>query len=64
MVLSLVVDNNMDLLRSRSTDIRAEHKQVGRISVHLLGFEASIEQFEITSTAVNVLLVLYGKLKY
>ena len=62
MILSLVAEDNMDLLGTRSTDIGTKHNIVRRISMHVLLVHATIKQLDISTSAVDVLLVLHREL--
>ena len=43
--------------------IITEHDEVGRVSVHVLGVQAAVEDLGVAAAAVNVLLVLDGELE-
>ena len=62
MILSLVAEDHMNLLSSRSTDIRPKHNIVGRLSMHVLLVHTTIEELDISTSAVDVLLVLHREL--
>ncbi len=62
MILSLVAEDDMNLLSSRSTDIRTKHNIVRRLSMHVLLVHTTIKELDISTSAVNVLLVLHREL--
>ena len=62
MVLSLVAEDNMNLLSSRSTDIRTKHNIIRRLSVHILLVHTTVKHLDVSTSTVNVLLVLHREL--
>merc|ERR1719206_1243817 len=52
----------MDLLGSWSTDVRSEHDIVRGVSVHVSLIKLTVEQLDVSTTTVNVLLVLNSEL--
>lgn len=63
MVLSLVVEDDVDLLGSRAADVGSKHNQVWSLTMHFLGVEVAVKQLDVTTAAVNVLFVLHGELE-
>ena len=61
-VLALMLEDNMDLLGSWSTDVRSEHDIVRGVSVHVSLVKLTVEQLDVSTTTVNVLLVLNSEL--
>jgi hypothetical protein len=57
-VLALVSKDDVHLAGSRTTDIRSKHDVVRRLSLHVLGGEGAGEKLDVSSSTVNVLLVL------
>ena len=62
MVLSLVAEDNMNLLSSRSTDIRTKHNIIRRLSMHILLVHPTVKHLDVSTSTVNVLLVLHREL--
>lgn len=61
-VLSLVAENDVDLLGSGTANVGAEHDFVGGVAVHLRWHEIAVKHLHVSTAAVNVLLVLDGEL--
>lgn len=57
MVLVFVVKDDVHLLGARTTYVRSEHNPVGRLAVHVFGFQGAVEYFNVSPAAVDVLLV-------
>jgi len=64
MIFSLVIEDDVNLLGPWSADIRSEHEKVRGLAVHFLGVEVAVKEFDVSSAAVNVLLVLHRKLNH
>ena len=64
MVLPLVLENDMNLLGSRSTKVRSKHHIIGRISVHVGLFEVAVKELDISTSTVNVLFVFNCELDH
>lgn len=62
MVLALVAKDDVHLLGSRAADIRTEHNFIGALAVHILLVQLAVEDLQVATTAVDVLLVLNGEL--
>ncbi len=63
MILALVVEDGMDFFGSRSTDVWAEHDQVGSLSVHVLRVKGTVKQLDVSTPTVNILLMLHRELE-
>lgn len=50
------------LLGARTADVRAEHDLIRALSVHVLLVELAIKDLHISTSAVNVLLMLHREL--
>ncbi len=61
-ILSLVVENDVHLLRAVATDVWAKHDVVRTITMHVLLVEITGEELDVSTTAVNLLLMLDGEL--
>ena len=55
---ALVVEDDVDAASFGTADIRSEHEGVGRVSVEVLLVQTVGDQLDVSSTAVDVLLVL------
>jgi hypothetical protein len=64
MILSLVAEDDVNLLSARTADVRAEHDVVRGIPVHVRLVELAVEQLHVSATAVDILLVLYCELDH
>ena len=62
MVLIFVVEDDVDFLGARAADVWAEHDVVRRVSMHVGLIQGTVKKLDVTSTTVNVLLVLNGEL--
>lgn len=63
-VLSLVVKDGVNFLSARSADVRPEHDKIRSIPVHVSRLKVAVEEFDIPSPTVNVLLVLHTELQH
>merc|ERR1719234_1258406 len=63
-VLPLVLKDHVHLLGARSANIRSKHDVVWRFSMHVSLVELAVEKLDVATTAVDVLLVLYGELDH
>jgi hypothetical protein len=63
MVLSLVVEDDMDFLVGGTANVRAKHDKVWRISMHIILLQTAVKQLDITASTVNVLFMLDSELK-
>ena len=59
MVFALVSEDDVDFFGARATDVRTEHNVVGGVTVHTGLVQIRCEYFDISTTAINVLLVFY-----
>ena len=64
MVLALVLKDDMNLLGSGSTDVGTKHDVVRRISMHIGLVQRAVEQLDVSTVAIDVLLVLHGELNH
>ena len=62
MVLIFGVEDDVDFLGARAADVWAEHDVVRRVSMHVGLIQGTVKKLDVTSTTVNVLLVLNGEL--
>lgn len=62
MILSFMAEDDMNFLGSRTADVRAEHNIVRGITVHVGLVELAVKQLDVSTPAINVLLVLHGEL--
>jgi len=53
----------MDFLSAWAADIWPKHDEVWRLSVHILWIEVTVEELDVSTATVNVLLMLYRELK-
>merc|ERR1719167_879677 len=63
-VLALVLEDDVDLLGAWAADVRAEHDIVGALAVHVSLVELAVEELDVATAAVDVLLVLDGELDH
>lgn len=61
-VRALVAENDVDLLGSRTANVRTEHDFVRGVAVHLSWHKIAVEHLYVATAAVNVLLMLDGEL--
>ena len=61
-VLALVFEDDVDFLGSWPTDVRSEHNIVRGVSMHVSLVKLAVKQLHVTTTTVNVLLVLNSEL--
>ena len=61
-VLALVREDDVNLLSAGAADVGAEHDVVGGVSVHGGLVQAAVEELDVSTAAVNVLLVLNSEL--
>ena len=63
-VLALVVEDDMDLLGSRSTDVRPKHDHVWGITMEIFLVKIGREDLDVATSTVDVLFVLNLELDY
>merc|ERR1719323_2005976 len=56
-ILAFVVEDDMDFLGSRTTDVRAEHNEVRGFSVHVSLVQRTVKKLGVTTTTINVLFM-------
>ena len=59
MILSFVRKDDVDFFGARSTNVRAKHDMVRRVSVHANLVQIRSKHFNVSTTTVNVLLVFH-----
>ncbi len=64
MILSLVVEDDMNLLRPRPANVRSKHDKIRSIPMHVSRLEVAVEQLDVPSATVNVLLMLHAELEH
>lgn len=64
MVFVFVVQNDVDFLGTRPTNIRSEHKSVGSFTMKVFLLKRTVEHFDVTTAAVNVLFMLDSELDH
>lgn len=52
------------LLGAGTADVRAKHNFVGSLAVHVGLLQLAVEHLEVTTSAVNVLLMFHGELHH
>merc|ERR1719323_779783 len=56
-ILAFVVENDMDFFGSWTTNVRAEHNKIGRLSMHISLIQRTVKKFGISTTTINVLFM-------
>jgi hypothetical protein len=62
MVFSLVSEDDVNFFGARATNVGTEHDVVRGVTVHTGLVQIRCEHFDISTTAINVLLVFYLEL--